>query len=304
MYTIMTGFQSPYKQEKKMDTSKKTRTQEIDLSASTALDVGFENQRIVKGKFSLQALETAMLPAHTTVAAREVLHRMLDPDPRERPSAAEVCEHPVLWDVEECMEAVRETFDRRIVSALSEKEEAELAQIVWKGRPGQAERAAQSIRNWKSLVVPSLLTRAEKYVQRTADMQQSWTEVRAAKAAATAPKVKGRNRRGGRRQVEAQQSTKQHEPKDYSYGDRLFDLVRFTRNMHEHPPLEAERAEMLRALGPNVSLLLRPEDTNADPWTSSRKIVEAYFAHTFPDLPLFAHYLLKRESATDVSETN
>ena len=80
--------------------------------------------------------------------------------------------------------------------------------------------------------------------------------------------------------------------------------MRFTRNMHEHPPLEAERAEMLRALGPNVSLLLRPEDTNADPWTSSRKIVEAYFAHTFPDLPLFAHYLLKRESATDVSETN
>ena len=78
-------FPSPPSKRKRW-TPKKTRTQEIDLSASTALDVGFENQRIVKGKFSLQALETAMLPAHTTVAGREVLHRMLDPDPREPPS--------------------------------------------------------------------------------------------------------------------------------------------------------------------------------------------------------------------------
>jgi hypothetical protein len=75
--------------------------------------------------------------------------------------------------------------------------------------------------------------------------------------------------------------------------------------MHEHPPLEAERAEMLRALGTNVTSLLRPEDTAADPWTSSRKIVEAYFAHTFPDLPLFAHYLLKRDAeATSAATTS
>ena len=53
----------------------------------------------------------------------------------------------------------------------------------------------------------------------------------------------------------------------------------------------------------NVAVLLRPEDTAADPWTSSRKIVEAYIAHTFPDLPLFAHYLLKRD-VTGVDAAN
>ena len=274
------------------------------MNASTALDVGFENQRIVKGKFSLQAIETAQLPAHSTVAAREILHRMLDPDPRERPTATEVCEHPVLWDVEDCMEAVREIFDRRIVSAMSDLDEHELVREVWKGRPGQAERAAQTIRNWKSAVVPSLMTRAEKYVQRTASMQQTWDEKRAAAAAAAAAtEAKRRNRRGrGRRTPEHQPSTKQHEPRDFSYGDRLFDLVRFVRNMHEHPPLEAERADMLRALGANVSVLLKPEDTNADQWTSSRKIVEAYVAHTFPDLPLLAHHLLKRSESNASAE--
>lgn len=304
MYTVMTGLQSPYKQDKKMDSRNKSQStmHELDMNASTALDVGFENQRIVKGKFSLQAIETAQLPAHTTVAAREILHRMLDPDPRERPTATEVCEHPVLWDVEDCMEAVREIFDRRIVSAMSDLDEHELVREVWKGRPGQAERAAQTIRNWKSAVVPSLMTRAEKYVQRTASMQQTWDEKRAA-AAAAATEAKRRNRRGrGRRTPEHQPSTKQHEPRDFSYGDRLFDLVRFVRNMHEHPPLEAERADMLRALGANVSILLKPEDTNADPWTSSRKIVEAYVAHTFPDLPLLAHHLLKRSESNASAE--
>jgi serine/threonine protein kinase len=312
MYTIMTGLQSPYKQERKVENRDKSSQEQLDLNASTALDVGFENQRIVKGKFSLQAIETAKLPAHTTVAARELLHRMLDPDPKERPTASEVCEHPVMWDVEECMEAVREIYDRRIVNSLTEQEEADLMQNVWSGRSGQAERAAQAIRNWKSIVVPSLLVRAEKYVQRTASMQQSWEEARAAKAAAAAAaaaksKDKRKNRRGGRAAQSPQQApppSAAQEPKDYSYGNRLFDLVRFARNMHEHPPLEAERAEMLRALGTNVTSLLRPEDTAADPWTSSRKIVEAYFAHTFPDLPLFAHHLLKRDAeATSATAT-
>jgi len=301
MYTIMTGLQSPYKQEKKADTRNKSGGGD-DFNASTALDVGFENQRIVKGKFSLQALETAKLPMNTTVAARELLHRMLDPDPRERPTSTEVCEHPVLWDAEDCMDAIREVFDRRIVRDLTEKEESDLAHTVWKGRPGQAERAAQTVRNWKSIVVPSLLTRAERYVRRTADMQQTWEESRAAKANA---RPKRKNRRGGNTSTEdvdvsaAAAKTQASPLANLSYGDRLFDLVRFARNMHEHPPLEAERAEMLRALGANAATLLRPEDTNADPWTSSRKIVEAYFAHTFPDLPLFAHYLLKVHAHTD-----
>lgn len=277
--------------------------QEFDMNASTALDLGFENQRIVKGKFSLQAIETAQLPAHTTVAAREILHRMLDPDPRERPTATEVCEHPVLWDVEESMEAVREIFDRRIASSLTDNDENELAQQVWNGRSGQVERSLQSIRNWKSLVVPSLLARAERHAQRSTNMQQTWEEARAAEATARASSMR-RNRRGARRQAPAAPPpTRSSEPKDFSYGQRLFDLVRFVRNTHEHPPLEAERADMLRALGANASILLRPEDMNADPWTSSRKIVEAYFAHTFPDLPLFAHYLLKRETGADASES-
>jgi serine/threonine protein kinase len=305
MYTIMTGLQSPYKQEKKVESRNKSSQAQLDLNASTALDVGFENQRIVKGKFSLQALETAKLPAHTTVAAREILHRMLDPDPKERPTASEVCDHPVLWDVEECMDAIREVYDRRMVSSLSEQEESALPHAVWNGRPGQAERAAQSIRNWKSIVIPSLLVRAEKYVQRASSMQQTWEEARAARASAAAA-AKAKNRRKNSRlgsstgenmvsSNSSQFASSAPEPKNFSYGNRLQDLIRFARNMHEHPPLEAERAEMLRALGTNVATLLRPEDTAADPWTSSRKIVEAYFAHTFPDLPLFAHHLLTRE---------
>jgi len=294
MYTIMTGFQSPYKLEKKVN-SRNTSGGSDDFNASTALDVGFENQRIVKGQFSLQGLETARLPMHTTVAARELLHRMLDPDPRERPTSTEVCEHPALWGPGDCMEAVREVFDRRMVRALTEQEEADLAHTVWKGRPGQAERAAQAVRSWKSIVAPSLLARAERYVRRSADMQQTWEESRANKFAATVAsrRMNRRSETDRAKDAKVPDAAPPSSIANLSYGDRLFDLVRFARNMHEHPPLELERAEMLRALGTNAATLLRPEDANADPWTSSRKIVEAYVAHTFPDLPLFAHYLLK-----------
>jgi hypothetical protein len=31
-----------------------------------------------------------------------------------------------------------------------------------------------------------------------------------------------------------------------------------------------------------------------DQWTQARRVVEAYFTHVFPELPLLAHHALKR----------
>ena len=50
---------------------------------------------------------------------------------------------------------------------------------------------------------------------------------------------------------------------------------------------------MVRALGSAGTHLLRSD--GEDGWGAARRVVEAYVAHTFPELPLLAHALLTPE---------
>jgi len=93
IYTTLTGSNSPYSEQ---------QSKGGDTIAGL-----YENQRIIKGNFSLNALETAKLPRHVVSAARHVVHDMLQPDPTARPTATQVRDHPLFWSTERCVEAVR-----------------------------------------------------------------------------------------------------------------------------------------------------------------------------------------------------
>ena len=68
----------------------------------------YENQRIIRGTFSLRALETSSCPRHDFVAAaRVVLSDMLQPNPADRPTAEEVLAAPVFWTPEKAVEKIR-----------------------------------------------------------------------------------------------------------------------------------------------------------------------------------------------------
>ena len=93
----------------------------------------YENQRIIRGTFSLRALETSKLPRHVVAAARVVLSDMLQPNPEDRPSAEEVLQHPVFWTPEKAVEKIREVNDEKLIplkersgAALSPAEELRL----------------------------------------------------------------------------------------------------------------------------------------------------------------------------------
>ena len=116
----------------------------------------YENQRIIKGAFNLNALETAKLPRHVVAAARHVVHDMLQPDPRDRPTAEAVRDHPLFGTTERCVEAVRDVYDARILNDLSPEEEAAIVAEAWgSGRKESAgRRTARSLQGWKDQIVP------------------------------------------------------------------------------------------------------------------------------------------------------
>lgn len=155
IYAAFTGVASPYRDDEDVnDLSKSgthknpggkthgTRNKKPEPEAAGIAGL-YENQRIIRGNFSLRGLETSKLPRHTIAAARVVLHDMLQPDPTHRPSAADVLHHPVFWTPELAVEKIREVNDARLIplkeksgAALSAEEElALIADVFGAGEP-------------------------------------------------------------------------------------------------------------------------------------------------------------------------
>ena len=154
MYAAFTGAASPFRDEETAggggSGSGGGGKHGSDADAYAAQDAAagiaglYENQRIIRGTFSLRALETSKLPRHVVAAARVVLSDMLQPNPEDRPSAEEVLQHPVFWTPEKAMEKIREVNDEKLIplkersgAALSPAEELRLvADAVGSGGDG------------------------------------------------------------------------------------------------------------------------------------------------------------------------
>ena len=336
IFTVFTGSSSPYRDE---DVSARGDGKRGKGSGGgggggggggeAGLQGLYENQRIIRGNFSLRALETSKLPRHTVAAARQVLHDMLQPDPADRPTAAQVLAHPMFWSPERAVEKIRSVHDEKLIPlhragsrALTPEEEMDLvasaveARLHGKGtksggkskaEDARVERESARVRalasrlsGWKDLVIPELLDRVTKHnIKRTyaaaspEQLQRAKDEAREATEQAAAAKGDGTRRKGRKRGGSLRAAAARGDWDGTGYEPTLRDLFRFVRNIHEHPGLQQERFAMVRALGSAGTHLLRSD--GEDGWGAARRVVEAYVAHTFPELPLLAHALLTPE---------
>jgi hypothetical protein len=208
MYAAFTGAASPFRDEENTSASSGASSGSGPLKDKHSPEASgiaglYENQRIIRGTFSLRALETSKLPRHVVAAARVVLSDMLQPNPEDRPSAEEVLQHPVFWTPEKAVEKIREVNDEKLIplkdksgAALTPAEELRLVADVFgggggaeKGKKGGAHTSARAdsskntekrtvhahaksarlesvaarLQNWKELVIPELLERVTKY---------------------------------------------------------------------------------------------------------------------------------------------
>jgi serine/threonine protein kinase len=163
MYAAFTGAASPFRDEENTSASSGASSGSGPLKDKHSPEASgiaglYENQRIIRGTFSLRALETSKLPRHVVAAARVVLSDMLQPNPEDRPSAEEVLQHPVFWTPEKAVEKIREVNDEKLIplkdksgAALTPAEELRLVADVFgggggaeKGKKGGAHTSARA----------------------------------------------------------------------------------------------------------------------------------------------------------------
>ncbi|EEH60035.1 uncharacterized protein MICPUCDRAFT_49830 [Micromonas pusilla CCMP1545] len=296
IYTTLTGSTSPYRDPKDKNTA--------------GIEGLYENQRIINGKFDLVALQTAKLPRRVAAAARVIVSEMLQPDPTDRPTARDVADGPMFWSPERCVQAIRDVYDARIMQTQYPREvdEVELMTEALGGvkknrKAGLA--AGRRLLGWKQFIVPELLNKMKKRSRQefyaTGKVAKGFkTKGELAAEAKAEAKAEAAAIAKGRKARKNAGSDDDGGGDGTGFDDSVRDLIRFVRNLHEHPPFETERYAMIKALGAEgthlstlkVGLGITAE--GGDQWTQARRVVEAYFTHVFPELPLLAHHALKR----------
>ena len=247
-------------------------------------------------------METAKLPRHVVAAGRHVVHDMLQPDPRDRPTAEAVRDHPLFWTTERCVEAVRDVYDARILNDLSPEEESSIVAEAWgSGRKESAgRRAARSLRGWKDQIVPELrrrlVTRQRALQEAGGGATQATGDGSSSDVGAPVVSQAVATPRGG---AQSKRTVKENGDGSSSddgtgYESSIRDLFRLVRNLHEHPPLDINRGDrtkraMVKSMGALAALAPRGDD---DPWSQARRMVGGYLTHAFPELPIIAKYLL------------
>lgn len=112
-----------------------------------------KESNIIRGIYNLDSLDEAI--PHLAVEARDLITNMILRDPSKRPSAEEVCRHPMFWTHKEQLDFLLEVSDRFEIEPRDPP--SELLQ--------QLERDAPDVvgTNWQSQLDPLLLDNLGKY---------------------------------------------------------------------------------------------------------------------------------------------
>ena len=206
---------------------------------------------IINGRHHLQnVMSVPGLVTRRALEARHLLASMLAPDPADRPEARDVQAHPLFWSDETFLARAvalhfnSASFATDVGSVLSAA--ADDALINGAAGGGNAERgallaaASMDLTDWKRLVDAKLLKRVTRFSKN---------------ASRKAP--------GNGREVSTDAGTSQNGPPSGnsdakktnagesgrgSYGDGFSDLLRFCRNVSEHPPTIDEVGPLLQTL--------------------------------------------------------
>lgn len=112
-----------------------------------------KESNIIRGIYNLDALDEAI--PHLAVEARDLITHMISRDPSQRPSAEEVCRHPMFWNHKEQLDFLLEVSDRFEIEPRDPPSELLM----------QLERDAPSVvgQNWQEQLDPLLLDNLGKY---------------------------------------------------------------------------------------------------------------------------------------------
>jgi serine/threonine protein kinase len=185
---------------------------------------------IINGRHHLQCvMNVPGLSTRRALEARHLLASMLAPDPNDRPTAFNVRRHPLFWSDETFLSSAvalhrnSASFDKDLGSVLGSVADDALVNGAAGG--GNAERgallaaASMDLTDWKRLVDGKILKRVTK----------------------AHASFGGGARNDADANVETDVGRK-------PYGDNFSDLIRFCRNVSEHPPTIDEVEPMIRTL--------------------------------------------------------
>ncbi|KAG5358600.1 Serine/threonine-protein kinase ppk4 [Yarrowia sp. B02] len=112
-----------------------------------------KESNIIRGIYNLDALDEAI--PQLAVEARDLITHMISRDPSERPSAEEVCRHPLFWNHKEQLDFLLEVSDRFEIEPRDPPSDLLM----------ELERDAASVvgSNWQEQLDPLLLDNLGKY---------------------------------------------------------------------------------------------------------------------------------------------
>jgi serine/threonine protein kinase len=121
----------------------------VGLGGPSSLDELEENRRILEGRLDLSALSAAKLPPRTALECAHLLGVCLAVEPEARPTAAELCAHPLfwqpvevadkLWELNDALKAERGATEERLLQACAALDAQALQQLTsWRAEPRNA----------------------------------------------------------------------------------------------------------------------------------------------------------------------
>ena len=278
-FYVLTGFNSPFGEDPRVKPS---------------------DDEILNGRYNLQRLMSVnSLPPRRAIEARHLLAAMLSPNPASRPAAWGILNHPLLWDDSTALEKLS------ALHANSAKMQTGLTSVLQSVNTkallgGDSERGAllaavsMDLQDWQSQMEPALIARVCNFAQRNTNGTSG--------AKSHQPKVS---------ETSIKPMKMQGENNTKPYGSGFADLLRFCRNVYEHPP------ETNKELSPIVQKLLASADGDESQLPfgvtvetpvrrlsrdQRRAIFAAYVTLTFPGLPL-AVYECAQACAQTIQKT-
>ena len=265
------------------------------------------DEDIIGGKRNLQILmKTPGLSPRRQVESRHLLAAMLDPNPKIRPSAAEVSAHPLLWNNQQTMLRISVLHERAASlgnqSLTSVLDKLATSAMLQQSSAGGSDRGAllmavnMDATDWQRRIDSKILDRVLSHA--AANFSRKGDRVTASPPGNSFPSsgsINSNSISSSSSSIVAQTEAAGMKP----YGNNFADLLRFCRNAYEHPPNEKEMIAMIDALieaknfGEMTDSL--PDDvlekTNLKRATRSdrKALLAAYLMHLFPGLALAVH---------------
>ena len=264
------------------------------------------DEDIIAGKRNLQILmRTPGLSPRRQVESRHLLSAMLDPNPRVRPTAAEVCVHPLLWNNQQTMLRVRALHERgaslgnqSLTSVLDKL--ATSAMLHQGSSAGSSDRGAllmavnMDSTDWQRRIDSKILERVLSHAANSSRKKMK------SNVNGDHPHNKKPTNNIGSSATISSAATVQTEAIGVKpYGNNFADLLRFCRNAYEHPPNEKEMIAMIDALvearnfGEAIDSLpdglLEKTNLKRASRAERKALLAAYLMHLFPGLALAVH---------------